>query len=258
MGQGKIWTLSAGLAAAVATLAGGAPAHAATLTMDATYFTVTSPDPDYDHDYAPNGAYNWGTWTDLVTGSLGPDGLPVYNTAAASGEPNYVDLNAHGELTWWSPAANSHVTATGSGTVTLPYSNDAFFPPNGTGSGDANGFQAAVFTGTLVVPVAESVTFTFGADDDAFLYLDGKTISQEEGIHGVTAAPVTTETLAAGSYSLELFYTDRHQTGAGLYFSVDTSDVSVSPPPSVPEPAPIALMMAGLGAFAAVRLRARR
>jgi len=257
----KIWKLSAAFAAVVATLATGSAAHAASLTMDVSYFTVTSPDPDYDHDYAPNGVYNWGTWTDLVTGSLGPDGLPVYNTNAPSNQPNYVDLNANGELTWWSPSSNPNVTATGTGTVTLPFANYSFFPTNGTDSngGDGSGFQAAVFTGTLVVPEAESVTFTFGADDDAFLYLDGNTISQEEGIHGVTAAPVTTETLAPGSYSLELFYTDRHQTGAGLYFSVDTSNVSVAPPSTVPEPAPVVLMIAGLGLVgAAARRRSKR
>jgi fibro-slime domain-containing protein len=117
------------------------------------------------------------------------------------------------------------------------------FPPNGTGSNDANGFQAAIFTGVLVVPTAESVQFSFGADDDAFLALNNTIISQEGGIHGVSAAPVVTSVLGPGSYDLTLFYTDRHETGAGLYFSLDTDGVTISP--GLPEPSTWAMMIIG-------------
>lgn len=229
-------------------------ARAADLTMSATYYTFTpgpGGDPDFDHDYAANGVYAWGTWYDLVTPTLGPNGLPVYNTAQLGG-PSYSDLDASGELTWWSPSMNSQVSYAGSGTIALPYNNGAFFPVGH--NNDANGFMTAIFRATLVVPQAEQVTFTFGADDDAFLYLDGVNISQLGGIHGVSPAPVVTSTLAPGSYSLELFYADQHQTGAGLYFSVDTANVGVNP---VPEPATTGLMLAGLafGAVAARRVR---
>jgi fibro-slime domain-containing protein len=233
--------------AAVAALAGLTSPASAAVTMSATYYTVAeSGDPDFNTNPCCNSLY-----TNEVKGTLGPNGLPVYNPGY--GGPTLYDVNSQGELTWWSPSLNSNVTKTGTGSVTLPFSNYNFFPPNGTGSNDGSGFQAAIFRGVLNVPTTESVTFSFGADDDSFLALDNTIISQEGGIHGVSAAPVTTSVLTPGSYDLTLFYTDRHETGAGLYFSLDTSGVTIST--GVPEASTWAMMLigfAGLG-FAGYR-----
>ncbi len=116
--------------------------------MAVTYYTIAENDQDMNH--LANGVFD-----NEVQSELGPDGLPILNTAAygcTSGcftdTPLPEDLTASGEITWWSPSLNdggsggvSDVVETGTGIVTLPYSNLNFYPPNGIGSNDGSGFR---------------------------------------------------------------------------------------------------------------------
>jgi fibro-slime domain-containing protein len=183
-------------------------------------------------------------YSNEVLSTLGPDGLPVLNPSYNAGSADPVhDTNSSGEITWWSPAFNSNVIQTGTGTISLPYSNSAMFPPNAGGPNDLSGFLTAVYTANLLVPTTEIVNFSFGADDDAFLFVNGSLVSSLGGIHSDSPAPVATPTLTPGSYSLELFYADQLTTGAALNFSITTTDVTTS---STPEPASFCLLGAGL------------
>lgn len=197
------------------------------------------------------------TYYNEVQSSLGPSGLPVYNPGY--GGPTIHDVNANGEITWWSPGQNSNVTHVGSGTITTPFANYSFYPSafNGGYNDDSHGFMGAVISGVFNLATPEAVTFSFGADDDAFLAVDGTIVAQEGGIHGVSSAPVTTSTLGVGSHVVKLFYVDRNVTGAGLYFNVDSTDITVTNPPSVPEPASWAMMVCGFGLVGGA-LRRRR
>ena len=218
------------------------PVSASADTMDVTYFTVAeNGDPDFSTNPNPCCAT---FYTNEVQSALGPGGLPVYNPSY--GGPALSSVNGAGELTWWSPSQNPYVVETGAGTVTLPYANYNFFPPSGTGANDLNGFQAAIFSGTLVVPSAESVTFSLGSDDNSFLALGNQIIAQNGGIHGLSVGSVVTSILDPGSYALTLFYLDRHITGAGLYFSLDTQGVSITAPvPATPLPSTWLLFLSG-------------
>lgn len=218
-----------------------APAAAQVYTMQVQYFTVT-PGGDF-------GTQCCSTSTDLVTGHLGPDGLPVYNTSSTN--PFVLtDVNANGELTWWSPTMNSRVTASGTGTTTSPFSDMSFYPPDGTGNNDANGFLTAIFSGVMTLPTAQSVSFTFGGDDDMFLYVDGQLVGQLGGVHGFTTATPTTAQLSAGDHTFTAFYADRAQTGAAAQFSINTQGLTVLPGvPGVPEPTAWAMMLLGFGAI---------
>lgn len=229
-------------------------ASAGTVTMSVTYYTIAENDRDMVH--LAQGIFN-----NEVQSSLGPHGLPVLNTAAygcVSGcftnLPLPADLTASGEITWWSPALNnggsgavSDVVETGTGTITLPYAHTQFYPPNGSGPNDTSGFQAAVFSTTLSVPSAGPITFTIGADDVAFMYLDGTIVCDLGGVHGSTPLTCTSGALSAGSHTLQLFYSDLNPPNATLNFSITTSGITGTPvPPGTPAPPSILLTLAGL------------
>jgi len=239
-------------AMALAPLAAGA----GTVTMSVTYYTIAETDQDMDH-------VAHGIFTNEVQSRLGPDGLPVLNTAAYgclsgcfTNTPLPADVTASGEITWWSPSLNkggsggvSDVVQTGTAVITLPFNNPNFYPPNGTGPNDVSGFQAAVFSTTLSVPSAESITFNVGSDDAAFVYLDGSVVCQLGGVHGDSPGSCTSGTLTAGSHTLKVFYSDLEQAGAGLTFGITTAGISGAPAPTTPTtpvPPSILLTVAGL------------
>ena len=256
-------SLPAFLAALAVTVPLGAVHAANTATID--YYTIGSGDQDANH-------LGGGVVSNEVQSALGPHGLPVLNTPAFGCSSNCFmltpapsDVLATGEITYWSPTLNnggsggtSDVTHTGSATVSLPFSVPSnFFPPNGTGSsnGGASGYQAATLSGSLNVPSPEQISFSIGADDMAFAFLDGAKVCDLGGVHGSSAGScVTPFTIAAGGHQLQVFFVDINQVQSGFSFNVTTQDVSVGPPvvSGIPEPDTYALMglgLAGIGAW---------
>lgn len=232
---------------AVFVLAPIAKAHADSLNI--TYFTVAESDRD-------GGRLCCSTSTNYVLSTLGANGLPVLNPGGEGGGAVPLDLLPDNEITWWSPTLNnggaggtSDVTQTGTGVVSLPYDNSSFFPPNGTGTNDYGGFQAAILSGTLVAPSAETISFDIGSDDMAFLYLDGTIACDDGGVHGATSVPCTSSTISAGPHTLELFYVDLDPTQAVLDFSLTTEGVTTSPSVT-PEPPTLVFLGSGLLALA--------
>jgi fibro-slime domain-containing protein len=202
---------------------------------------------------------------DEVLNTLGPNGLPVWNSTPSDpgNSPTLLDRNlTTNELLWWTPSAaaganNPQVTATGTSVITgNSFSDDSFYPTNGAGGNDASGFQTAIFSGSFNLNSAQTIDFSLGADDDALLFVDGHAAVILGGIHGETIAD-NDVSLSSGSHTFELFYADRQQTGAALDFSIP-NDVVVNPTgPGVPEPAAWALMVGGFG-LAGAALRRRR
>jgi fibro-slime domain-containing protein len=232
--------------------AGGAQAN----TLSATYYGISSSDPSYN-------TMCCSTSNNEVQNTLGPDGLPLYNPSYSGPAPNSADLfgpSGSQELTWWSPTLNSHVTQIGTGTVTLPINDTSNFYPcvvNGTyPCDDYQAGLAAVYSGTLSVPQTEQVSFSIGADDSAFAYLDGNIVCDLGGVHAYTPGTcVTPFNISPGNHTLDLFFVDMNTVQSGLSFDINTQDVTTTT--DVPEPSTLLLAAAGLAGLA-LRRRWRR
>ena len=214
-------------AAALFSLISGV-ASASTLTID--YFQV--PDNGTLPDFGTCCSSPPATLPNIALGSSLLGGLPV-----TSGGPQPVQMvSGSGQILWWTPSAA--VTFTGSSTVTLPFANNNLFAPNGTGANNATYFQTAILLGTIL-GTGSDVKLTVSSDDDALVYLGGKYVGGNPGVHATE-----TTTLDLGSFtgpqSLEIFFADRAQVGAVLDVSLTGATVS-----AVPEASTWAMMILG-------------
>ena len=190
-----------------------------------------------------------GTPNVLAGSSLGPNGLPVVD----SGSPgiSLVNPGTH-EIEWWSPSLNPAVIQTGTGTISLPYASN-MYPLNSGGGNDAAAWETAMFSGNFTLASSAVVSFQLGSDDDSFIYVDGKLIGQNPGIHGVTDVSFDSPTLGTGAHTLDVFFADREDVGAFLSLNLLSTGVVITP--SVPEPGSWALLVAGLGLVGAAARR---
>jgi PA14 domain len=220
-------------------------AQAGPLSANITYFSISSSDPDANHLCCSGPLPE-------VLNTLGPDSLPLLIPGFTSGGNAPQDVNSAGELTYWSPSFDTHVTQGITTTVSLPFNDSTMYNPDGTGSydGGSNGFLSAIISATLIAPTAETIMFTVSSDDNAFVYLDGQLVCNDGGVHGPGSVDCTSALVNAGDHNLEVFYDDLNTTGAVLDFTVDTAGVTTNPAPlpssSAPEPDTIALMVIGM------------
>lgn len=200
-------------------------ASASTLTID--YFQV--PDNGTLPDFGTCCSSPPATLPNIALGSSLLGGLPV-----TSGGPQPVQMvSGSGQILWWTPS-----TFTSTSTVTLPFANNNLFAPNGTGSSNATYFQTAILLGTILGSGAD-VKLTVSSDDDALVYVGGKYVGGNPGVHATE-----TTTLDLGSFtgpqSLEIFYADRARVAAVLDVGVTGATVS-----AVPEASTWAMMIVG-------------
>lgn len=230
---------------AVASLTIGSAVSASSLT--ATYYVISENAPDVS-------AFIGGP--SMLAPTLGPDGLPMVNSAGAS---TYQMVNSNNELEWWTPT-----TGTGSNgawsvssfttnpflptSITLPYSNSCMYSNTSATScgNDATDYLTAEYQGTFTTSAPTTFTYNACSDDDEYVYIDDMLVVDNGGVHGVTCtAPISITVGTSGTHTIDVFYADRDQTGAQL--QLDFSALSINPPGTSPTPEPGTISLISLG-----------
>jgi fibro-slime domain-containing protein len=242
-------------------------ARAQTGALSSSYYVATDKnasgggDPDYGVPI------DSAVVTGLVKNALSVNGLPVATALAKSrivGSGSIKDLNASDEILWWKPHNSGSIvfikvdSLTGGGNtrydaMTNFASGGAFasnFYPQGQ-AGNATFHRTVHWQGRFTEAALHSETFTVGADDDAWMFVDNTLAVDNGGIKAIGSTSTLTTSYSAGLHSVDLFFADRAPTGSGIFF---TSTIKIVP---TPEPDSLALLV-GLGICGSVIAHKRR
>lgn len=214
------------------------------------------------------------TSPDFESGVSGVTPGMVSSTLTGSA-PTYIGSGGYGAVAsassfnqWFGPAAPSMsygitLAETFAGSGIYAYTNNNFFPIDNQLLGNYAYGHNYHFTyqiaATFGYTQGAGQTFTFGGDDDVWVYFD-KTLGIDlGGVHGFASQTVNLDTLfgpskASGNYAFDFFFAERHTTGSNLTISTSL-DLQSTP---VSEPETLAIVLTGLGLLGVVGRRRKQ
>jgi fibro-slime domain-containing protein len=213
-------------------------------SLTGAYFILPGTHPDVGHGADDK------IVTGLVQKRLGPSGLPIVTAFGRGfkGDSGPIkDVDAAGQLMWYSTAGKNGVRREKIVEQRLPFSFDAFYPDGKSADGGSNGYLAVHWSGTFTLPKTESIGFSEGSDDDSWVFVDGRLVVDNGGVKPLADAPFTVARLAAGPHTFDVFYADRHTSGAQFHlstaFALSPRSAAAARPPAAP-PVPSAATLA--------------
>ncbi|WP_338849706.1 fibro-slime domain-containing protein [Massilia sp. W12] len=227
-------------------LAFAAQAQAATTTLTGTVIDHTPNNPDFE-----------GGISGLVTGLVSDTLVGNSPTLAANWTPGRGAITSRDSFAqWFAPAdrsrsGNLSLTLNDNGNGIYTYSNNSFFPIDNQYLGNQGRSHNYHFTYQIHAtfgwdPSKPNQVFTFTGDDDVWVYFDKRLGIDLGGVHGAATQSVNLNQFmagkAAGNYSFDFFFAERHTTQSNLMIS---TTLNLQTPP-VPEPETYAMMVAGL------------
>lgn len=193
----------------------------------------------------------------IVKTDLGLDGKPVYTGTV--GNPTTTGATEFDQ--WYRDTAGVNLSTPHSITLTelvpgsgeFVFDSPSFFPIDGmlfnTGIPGPNyHFTFELHTTFTYVP---GQTFEFRSDDELWVFIDKKLAIDLGGVHGAMTGSVALDTLsltAGSTYSLDLFFAERHTVASS--FKVTTSIPLVTVPVPDAFPSVYGAMVLGLAALA--------
>ncbi len=232
-------------------------------TASAALVNLTGTVRDFNADFV-----NFeGTVTGLRTGAVASTLSGAAPTLTASGATHISNTGAGAFSNWYTKPTDTTAyslslseTFAGSGVYT--YTNNNFFPIDGQllgNQGRSHNYHFTYAIGTSFgYTQGAGQTFTFGGDDDVWVYFDGLLGIDLGGVHGFASQTVNLDTLfgaaggrASGNYSFDFFFAERHTSGSNL--TISTSLLLANN--TVPEPGSLALVAAALAALGLRRVR---
>jgi len=202
----------------------------------------------------------------------------VGSTLNGAGNPVFVGAPGYGSVTsaatfdeWYNDVggvnspANHTISLSDVGGGYWGYTSNSFFPIDGQLFGNEGNPHNFHFTyeieATFQYVAAQNLDFSFTGDDDLWVFINDRLAVDIGGIHPSATGGVNLNAAAASlgivdgnSYSLKMFFAERHTTQSNFSIRTNLDLTSANP---VPEPATLVLASSAL-AVAARRRKARR